>query len=145
MERMCAARLYEEFLAEELSLLVTDRSGGLHRARDPGLQPLMTHLANDASVLDGALVFDKIVGAAAALLLSLGRVRELWTPVASSKALGVLARHRIPFRAQKLIPCVPNAAGDGPCPFEIMATRKTPEELYAHLARAGAKHPGPSS
>ena len=85
-------------------------------------------------------MFDKIVGAAAALLLTLGRVRELWTPVASSEALGVLVRHRIPFRVQRLISFIPNATGDGPCPFESMASRKTPAEFFEHLARVGG-HP----
>jgi hypothetical protein len=131
----CVEALYDEFTARGLSLMVADQSGRLHRAHGPGLQPLMAHLRTHPSVLEGALVFDKIVGSAAALLLALGRVRELWTPVASFGALGVLARHRIPFRAQKLVSYVPNAAGDGPCPFETLAARKTPEEFFAHLVR----------
>jgi hypothetical protein len=138
--RSRAEALYEEFLVRELSLVVADQSGRVHRARGSGLHPLMTCLRTQPSVLEGALVFDKIVGAAAALLLALGRVRELWTPVASSAALGVLARHRIPFRAQKLVSYIPNAAGDGPCPFESMAYRKTPAEFYEHLVRVGG-HP----
>ncbi len=134
--------LYREFVARELSLMVVERSGRLHRARGPGLQPLVAHLRDHAPVLEGALVFDKIVGLAAALLLVFGRVRELWTPVASSGGLRVLVTHRIPFRVQKLISYVPNAAGDAPCPFETLARQKTPDELYAHLVRAGGRHPG---
>ena len=101
---------------------------------------LMDRLSEGPSSLAGALVFDNIVGTAAALLLVFGQVNELWTPVASVSALRVLAQHRVHFRVQELIPYVPNVAGTGPCPFEVMAGQKSPEQLYAHLAGAARHH-----
>ncbi len=140
MDRARIKTLYAEFLSQSLSLLIADRTGALHRASGHGLQPLMDHLTEDPSSLHGALVFDKIVGTAAALLLVFGQVSELWTPVASVSALSVLVHHRVHFRVEELIPYVPNVAGTGPCPFEVMAAQKTPEQLYTHLSSGAAHH-----
>jgi hypothetical protein len=106
-----------------------------------GLSPLVSRLAREPVPLEGALVFDKIVGAAAALLLVYGKAAEVWTPRASRSALTVLSRYRLPFRVEELVSFIPNASGDGPCPFEALAGRKSPAEFYARLTAHGSKHP----
>jgi hypothetical protein len=142
MRTAIVRKLYREFLDRHLSLVVLDRGGKLHQARGSGLEPLLSYVGGDPSPVAGALVFDKIIGAAAALLLVYAEAAEVWTPVASLSGVSAMRKHRLPFRVEELIPFVPNTAGEGPCPLEELAAGKTPEELYAHLVARRHTHRG---
>ena len=140
MEQWDPGGEFRRFVQAGLSLMVINPPGKPSCARGPGLSPLISHLARDPAALRGALVFDKIVGAAAALLLVYGEAGEVWTPRASRSALTVLMRYRLPFRVQELVSFIPNSAGDGPCPFEALAGAKNPAEFYAHMVSRRSNH-----
>ena len=66
----------------------------------------------------GALVFDKVVGRAAALFLIYGGVKKVITPLTSRDALAILKRGGAAVEYQKMVKNILNKTGDDLCPME---------------------------
>ena len=94
------------------------------------LKPLFVCLLEKREEMQGATVIDKIVGRAAALLMTLGKVKEVYTPLASETAKEVLDAAGIALHAEKLIPYIVNRDNTGMCPMEKLSVNKEPEEFY---------------
>ena len=84
--------------------------------------------------LANATVLDKIVGKAAALLISYVQAKEVHCLVLSMTGRTVLDAHRIPYTAERLTPEIRNRRGTGLCPFE-QAVRdvENPQEGYTRV------------
>lgn len=83
-----------------------------------GISTLL-HLVNEnADVLRGATVVDKVVGKAAAALLILGGVKELHALLISDGALDLLATTDIKVTYDKRTPHIVNREHTGWCPME---------------------------
>ena len=83
-----------------------------------GVADLRRLLATRPELLRGARVADKAIGKGAAALLVLGRVAEVWTPLASTPALALLREHGIRAVADTEVPRIENARRTGLCPIE---------------------------
>lgn len=64
---------------------------------------------------------DKVVGKAAAALLILGMVAEVYAEAISTPALEFLNDHQVPVTFMEEIPFVMNRQKDGWCPMERLA------------------------
>lgn len=117
-----------------LSIHIEKGGRTIFESHDPMLKPLFVCLLEKRDELVGATVVDKIVGRAAALLMTLGRVREVFTPLASEAAKLVLDAAGISLRAEKMIPYIVNRDNTGMCPMEKMANEcETAEDFFAKL------------
>lgn len=102
---------------------------------DPMLKPLYMCLREKRDELKDAIVVDKIVGRAAAMLCALGEVQMVITPLASETAKQVLEPAGIPLYAERTIPYIVNRDNTGMCPMEKMANRcETPQEFFDTLS-----------
>lgn len=102
----------------DYSLVICSKRGELHTFRGRGVIDLF-NLYNDLpDVLDGALVADKAVGLGAAVLMSLGNIRKLKTPVISRDAYELLRRSNITVEAEIIADFLKNRSGTGRCPLE---------------------------
>lgn len=99
-----------------------------------GISPLLSLLATSPDLLLGASVSDKVVGRAAAMLFTLGKVKEIYAEVISQPALDVLEKHGIPIEYNTLVPLIRNRSGEGLCPMEssVMFV-DSPERAYEIL------------
>ena len=88
-------------------------------SRHAGILPLMTWLGRDQNALRGAVVADRVVGRAAAMLMVYGGVREVYAHVISAPAEDCFAEHGIPFYSGRRTAYIKNRAGDGQCPMEL--------------------------
>jgi hypothetical protein len=79
--------------------------------------------------MSGAVVFDKIVGRAAAILLVYAKVAEVWTPTISRSGKAHLERNRVKIAYKNLVDCIVNRKGYDTCPMEKMS-QKTPEKDF---------------
>ncbi len=70
-------------------------------------------------MLRGAFIADKVVGKAAAALMVLGGVRELFADVISHSALELLARYRVRVSYTVAVDHIINRTRTGWCPMEI--------------------------
>ncbi len=86
--------------------------------RERGVLDLYRLLVGEPEFLAGAFVADKVVGKAAAALMILGGVGELYADVASRPALDLLRSAGIPVRCTLEVPRIVNRAKSGWCPLE---------------------------
>lgn len=84
-----------------------------------GVSDLFQLLEDDPGFLCGAAVADKVVGKAAAALMALAGVRELYADIISQPALDLLRSNGIQIEYGKIVPHIINRAGTGLCPLEV--------------------------
>jgi len=87
---------------------------------DRGVKPLLYLLENEKEFLKGASVADKVIGKAAALLMVLGEIKEVYTGIISEPAIKVFEKHNIPFFFDTKVERIINRKGDGLCPMETL-------------------------
>lgn len=99
-----------------------------------GIVPLLSLYQKGA--LKDAVVVDKIVGRAAALLLLAGGARACHAIVASEGAIALLHRRGFRFTYEESTPCIINRKGDGICPMEeATAAITNPKDAPAALEK----------
>lgn len=103
-----------------------------------GISPLLEHW--ESGRLKDAVVADKIIGKAAAMLLILGGARGVYGEVMSETAHGLLLAAGIETAFGTLAPYIINRRGDGLCPMEqavleISDPAQVPAALQATLQR----------
>lgn len=74
----------------------------------------------DATLLNGATVVDKVVGKGAAALMILGGVKRLHALTISKAALNLLANSDVTVTFERCVDAIINRAGTGPCPVESL-------------------------
>ncbi len=109
----------------------------IFRSKSQGLEPLIFCLRHRKKDLAGAIVFDKIVGQAAALLLVLGKVKKVITPLASQKALDYLRKNKVRVIYKSKVRHILNKKKDDFCPMEKISRGKTAEEFLRILGEGG--------
>ena len=87
--------------------------------RERGVKDLFRLLKEEPVMLRGAFIADKVVGKAAAALMVLGGVRELFADVISHPALELLARYRVRVSYTVAVDHIINRTRTGWCPMEI--------------------------
>ena len=83
-----------------------------------GIIPLMEIIQKNENLLNNSVVADKVIGKAAALLMTGFKVRALYTDLMSQKAIEVLKQSSIIYQYQKCVDYVQNRAKNGQCPME---------------------------
>ncbi|MEM3030218.1 MAG: DUF1893 domain-containing protein [Candidatus Micrarchaeia archaeon] len=124
--------------------LIVKRDGRIiHRSHARGLRPLALLFFNGRDILEGADVFDKVVGEAAARLFVLARARSVEAGVASEPALERLARAGVRASAHRVVEAILRADGRGRCSMEILSGEHPgDDEFVAALSKifAGEGH-----
>jgi len=110
----------------EKLLLVSDKRG---------IAPIMEWLTNQYQ-LKNAVVADKIVGKATALLYVLAGITAIHADVISERALSILDKYQVITQYDKLVPFIINRQGNGQCPMEsAVESIDDPNDAYAILKR----------
>ena len=99
-----------------------------------GIKTLLDILMSSPALLEGAIVADKVVGKAAALLMVKGGVKEVYAETVSESALEVFRSHQIPATFGTCVLKIMNRAGTGPCPMEsAVAEINDPQTAFEAL------------
>ena len=115
MEQAVASAL--QLLRDGQAACVVLRDGEIVRAETGrGVAP-MIRLYEDGA-LQGAYVVDKIVGKAAAMLMTLGGISGCYALTVSRAALVWFAGHGIPVEYEVCAEYIVSRSGDGMCPME---------------------------
>ncbi len=129
-------------IAELVKLLLSDGGHSLVLANGDavtvcdgrGVSDLMRLLHDSPRLLRGALVADKVVGKAAAALMTLGGVAQVYAEVASQPALNLLAANGVTATCGRAVPHITNRAATGLCPLEERCLPcPTPEECLGQI------------
>ena len=104
-----------------------------------GVKPLLEFLNSGKSFRD-AVAADKTVGAGAAHLYVLLKVKSLWANVISESALQILKNNDIEIYYGELVPHIINRKGNGVCPIETaVKDAKTSNEAYKMIIETLSK------
>jgi iron complex outermembrane receptor protein len=87
-------------------------------------------LCNEPEFLQGALIADKVVGKAAAALMILGEVKDLYADVISQQALSLLKQTDMHIEYGQSVPYIVNRTQTDWCPMEKLCfTEDSPEKI----------------
>ena len=99
-----------------------------------GVSDLLRLLTCDPDSLRGARLADKVVGKAAASLMALAGVKEVYADVISQAGLDMLRGANSDVSYAKLVDHIANRAGTGLCPLEQRCLHcATPSECLAQI------------
>ena len=100
--------------------VISPKDGTIERF-GPGIGPLLRLYLEHPSCLEGAEVFDKVIGKAAASILVLGKAKCLKAHLLSEQAIPLLKEAGIAYEAEIIAPNILNHAKSGLCPMELSA------------------------
>lgn len=121
--------LFNSFLESNDSVWVYKAGKLLFKSSEQRLVPLVSYIAGFPPVPD-VVIYDRVVGNAAALLLKKALCSKVYSPVASEIAVKTLDALGISYFFQKVVPYILNQAKSDLCPMEKASIGKSPEEFY---------------
>lgn len=105
-------------LNEEQLSLIADRQGEIYTSLLHGIGPIINPMKEDLNYFQDAIVVDKVIGKATAMLLILSKVEYIYAYVLSEKAKEILDYYQIDYDYETLVPYIINRTKDGMCPME---------------------------
>ncbi len=120
------------FLLKPWSFVLIGDDKIIFKSKAQRLQPLIFCVKKYKKEMRGAVVFDKIVGRAAAYLLTHAKVAEVWTPVISKDAKKILTEKNIKIAYGQEVACIRNGKGNDLCPMEKLS-RKMGKKIVKKL------------
>jgi len=126
-------RIFHQFNASADTLRVYEDSSLVFSSRKDRLLPLMEYIDRFASEHKGVVIFDKIIGNAAALLAVKAGGREIFSPLGSELALQTLEEYDIEYHFTRTVPTIQKVDGESMCPMEKLSIGKEPEEFYREM------------
>jgi hypothetical protein len=122
--------LFSEFLRSGDTLRVYRQERLVFTSGKPRLLSLLEYARRFTPHERDITVFDRVVGNAAALLLSKISCREVYSPLGSDLARKTLQRHGISYHFTETVPFIKNQRREDMCPMEKLSLGKAPEEFY---------------
>ena len=123
-------RLFNEFSKSSDTLHVYKGNKLLFTSKKDRLIPLIEYIDSLAPTHQQVVIFDKIIGNAAALLCVKATCREVYSPLGSELAIKTLDKYGIKYHFSKIVPYIQKTDGKGMCPMESLSINKEPEEFY---------------
>jgi len=123
-------RIFSEFTASDDTLRVYEGNKLVFSSRKDRLLPLMEYLDRFAPAHERVVIFDKIIGNAAALLAVRAKCVEVFSPLGSELAIQTLEKYGINYNFTRIVPTIQRADGEDMCPMEKLSIGKEPEEFY---------------
>ena len=130
---------FERFLASNDSLWVYEGSKLLFRSTASGILPLIQYVKKRKRTRAEVIIFDRILGNAAALLAVKGGCRVAYSPIGSQLAINTLERYYVVHHITTIVPYIRQTTIDEMCPMERLSVGKDPETFYMavkNLARS---------
>ena len=122
--------LFDEFLTGNNTLCVYEDGKLIFASDKDRLLPLMEYIDKFASNHRAVVIFDKIMGRAAALLCIKASCRGVYSPLGSKLAVEVLDEHGIEHHLSQIVPYIQKPNQEDMCPMEKLSLDKEPEEFY---------------
>ena len=126
-------RLFSEFLISGDSLQVYEGNRLVFSSNKDRLVPLLEYTDRLASYHQQVVIFDKIMGNAAALLSVKASCQEVYSPLGSQLAINTLDKYGIKHHLTEIAPYIQRPDSEDMCPMEKLSLDKTPEEFYEAL------------
>ena len=127
--------IFTEFLSSADTLRVYDNGRRVFSSTQDRLIPLMEYLDGRTVSHRQVVIYDKIMGNAAALLAVKADARQVFSPLGSDLAIATLDSFSIRHHLLKTVPHIMRPDGSDWCPMEKLSVGRTPEEFYKEMKR----------
>ncbi len=124
---------YKQFLKSKDSLRIFEGATLIFSSQKERLVPLMEFIEKRNPNSSDLIVFDRVIGNAAALLLTKIPCKEAYSPLGSEMAVVSLKNAGIEYHFDQTVDCIKDDSGVNICPMEKLSQGKTPEEFYASM------------
>ena len=115
--------------SKKVSCVVLREGQEPYLSTDIGIKPLMVCLRKDRNAFAKAVVADKVVGKAAAMMAVYGKATAVYGEVMSEAAKGFLKRQNVEYGFASEVPYIENRTRTGMCPMETAVTNIEDMEL----------------
>lgn len=122
--------LYSDFMESSDTLRVYEGENLVFSSEKERLMPLLDYIREYGDDTRPIVVFDKVMGNAAALLAIKAGSSEVYSPLGSEPATVSLGEHGVRYTITELIPYILQDNGVDMCPMEKLSLGKTPDEFY---------------
>lgn len=120
----------KELEKQNLSIRVEKDNKVFYESDQPRLKPLFACFKKFPTEMQSATVIDKVIGKAAAFICIMGKVQNVYTPLASQTAVAELKKNGINIQALRTIPQIMNTDKTDQCPMEKMADNAGSPDLF---------------
>lgn len=124
------ADMFNDFLASSDTLRIYQGNKLSFSSNKDRLLPLVGYLDETDAPLPQVVIFDKIMGNAAALLSVKANCQEIYSPLGSQLAIKTLDKYRVEYHFTKIAPFIQKPDMEDMCPMEKLSIGKEPEEFY---------------
>ena len=108
-------------LENDYSIVLVKENEIVNTSRKNGLLPILDLYNNDKSILESAIVADKVIGKAAALILKEANIKELYAELISENAIELLDKTNIKYKYNIKVREIRNRDNTAICPMEELA------------------------
>lgn len=129
-QSIVSATLFQDFLAGADTLRVYHGGELIFSSRKDGLAPLLDYIERNKPLKPDVVVFDRITGNAAALLLQKICCREVYSAMGSRLAAETLERFGISYHFNKTVDFITGKDGSEMCPMEKLSLGKSPDDFF---------------
>lgn len=124
---------FETFAKSSLTLQVWHNGKIILKSKKEGIKGLLDFAKKHDRKFDDLIVFDKVIGNAAALLCVYLGAKEIYAFLGSKPAKKTLKKYKTKFYFKKTIPNILNKTKTDLCPMEKLSKRKTPVQFLSAL------------
>jgi hypothetical protein len=103
------------------TLIVIKNDKIIFKSNNSGLKDLL--FASEKNFLEDAIIYDKLIGLAAAKIAVFSKAKELHTLLASELAVNFCQNKRIPLKAEKIVERIYDSKNKNECYLEKMAQK----------------------
>ncbi len=128
------AHFFNEFLTGADTLRVYKDDRLIYDSSKDGLLPLLEYI-DRFTHYHQVVIFDKIIGNAAALLSIKASCRKVYSPLGSQIAAQTLDKYNITNHLSEIVPYIRKPNGTDMCPMEKLSIDAGPEEFYEILRK----------
>ena len=129
---MTEFNIAKDLLIKEAYSLVIYKDGKIiMTSKEKGLKPIMVAIAEYREEIKGAILADKIIGKAAALLCIYGGIKEVYAHTLSDCAKEILQKNGVRVESNRVVPYIINREGNDKCPMEkLVENIEVPEDAH---------------
>jgi hypothetical protein len=125
--------LFNDFLTSDDTLRVYRNKTLVFSSQKDRLLPLMDYSAEYGRAEKPVVIFDRVMGNAAALLVIRLNCREVYSPLGSELAVKTLDKNGLKYHLDEIVPYICRPDGKRMCPMEELSLGKNPEEFYQEM------------
>jgi len=122
--------LFNGFLTSSDTLWVYEGDKLIFSSDKDRLLPLLEYIDRFSPHHPQVVIFDKIMGNAAALLSIKAGCQEVYSPLGSQLAVKTLDKYGIKYHLTKVVRYIQKPGGEDMCPMEKLSIDKGPEAFY---------------